>query len=91
MKESILQHKIIKDLEARGYLVIKTIVLSKAGFPDIFAFRNGKTLFIEVKTATGIQSELQKYREKQIIEQNFDCWLIRTLDEFKMKVNLIKK
>jgi Holliday junction resolvase len=91
MKESILQHKIINDLEKRGYIVVKTVVLSKAGFPDIMAFRNGKTLFIEVKKTTGVHSELQKYRQKQLIEQNFDCWLIRTLDEFKMKVNLITK
>ena len=34
--------------------------LSRKGFPDLTALKNGKTLYIEVKTETGKQSDYQK-------------------------------
>ena len=40
-------------LRGEGWLVVKTIVLSLAGFPDIFAFRNKVAIFIEVKSPKG--------------------------------------
>ena len=47
--EQKLQSKIISDLDKRGWIVVKTITQSKAGFPDVFAFKNGKAMFFEVK------------------------------------------
>jgi hypothetical protein len=38
--ESKLQSKIIKLLESDGWLVVKTIQLSKNGYPDLFCFKN---------------------------------------------------
>ena len=86
--ESKLQSKIIQLLEADGWIVIKTIQLSKNGFPDIFAFRSGKTIFIEVKSPNGKCSELQKYRIEQLTEQGFTAFFCESLDEFKTKIKL---
>ena len=69
--ESKLQRKIINHLELSGWIVVKTIQLSKNGFPDIFAFKNGKTIFIEVKSPTGKTTELQKYRIEQLTKEGF--------------------
>ena len=81
--ESKLQSKIIKLLEADGWLVVKTIQLSKNGFPDIFAFRSGTTIFIEVKAPNGIRSELQKYRIEQLTKQGFTAFFCDNLADFK--------
>ena len=41
------------------------------GIPDLVAFKEGKTMFIEVKQPTGVLSEIQKIRIKQLREQGF--------------------
>lgn len=84
--EAKLQSKIIKLLESDGWLVVKTIQLSKNGYPDIFAFRFGITVFIEVKAPNGKRSELQKYRIEQLISQGFKAFFCESLDEFKTKI-----
>lgn len=83
--ESKLQTKIIKYLEANGWIVVKTIQLSKNGFPDIFAFKNGRTIFIEVKAPNGKRSELQKYRIEQLTKQGFTALFC---DDFNDILNL---
>ena len=80
--ESKIQRKIIKDLEANGWIVIKTIVLSKSGYPDIIAFKNSKTIFIEVKDTKGVVSELQAYRIRQLKAQGFNVFLIYSYIEY---------
>lgn len=81
--ESKIQAKIIKQLKSDGYLVVKTIMLNESGYPDIFAFKNGKTLFVEVKSEKGKLSELQKYRIEQLQKQCFEVIVARSLDDIK--------
>ena len=70
--ESKEQTKIKKYLEKDGWIVVKTIQLSESGYPDLFAFRRGQTLFIEVKREKGGRlSEIQKYRIEMLIQQKF--------------------
>jgi hypothetical protein len=45
------------------------------GIPDLVAFKEGKTKFIEVKQPTGVLSEIQKIRIKQLRDQNFDVFI----------------
>jgi Holliday junction resolvase len=69
MKEQQIQSKRIKQLEAEGYYVIKLIKTNKNGIPDIIAVPpNSGVLFSEVKTPTGVVSELQKFRLKELEE-----------------------
>ena len=84
MNEQQLQSKIIKRLQADGWLTIKTVSLSTAGWPDVIAFRQGKTIFIEVKNPnrTNHASELQKYRIEQLQQQGFIAEVVYTFDEF---------
>jgi hypothetical protein len=42
------------------------------GIPDLVAFKEAKTMFIEVKQPTGVLSEIQKIRIKQLKEQGFE-------------------
>ena len=44
---------------------------------------NGKTLFFEVKTPIGKQSDIQKRFELEVNNLGFQYFLVRSLDEFK--------
>ena len=81
--EQKLQSRIINDLEKQGWIVIKTITLSKNGFPDIFAFRCGVTIFIEVKSEHGKATELQKYRIEELQQAGFKAEIINSFEQYK--------
>lgn len=57
-----------------------------AGVSDLIVVLNGKTIFIELKTETGIQSEKQKEFETKIKELNQEYYLIRSLETFKNEI-----
>ena len=84
--EQQIQSKIKKYAEGKGWIVIKTIKLSEAGYPDLFMFKDGKTIFIEVKKPGGIISPLQELRQKQLREQGFTCEIIDNLEQFKNEI-----
>ena len=81
--EKNIQSKIISILTQNGWDVVKTLRLSKAGYPDIFAFKNGKTLFIEVKSEKGKLSELQKYRIDSLKNNGFEVLIIKSVNELQ--------
>ena len=67
MKESHIQSKKIKELEAQGYYVIKLIKTNKNGIPDLIAIpKNSDVLFIEVKGPNGKTSPLQDFRLEEL-------------------------
>jgi len=71
MKESQIQSKKIKELEAQGYYVIKLVKTNKNGIPDLIAIPpNSDVLFVEVKGPTGKLSSLQEYRIKELANKN---------------------
>lgn len=71
MKESQIQSKKIKELEAKGYYVIKLVKTNKNGIPDLIAIpKNSDVLFIEVKGPKGKVSPLQDWRIKELEQHN---------------------
>ena len=75
MKEQQYQKKIIDKLELDGWYVLKLIKTNKNGIPDLIAIKQNEIpIFIEVKTETGILSELQKFRLKELKEKGFNCF-----------------
>tara|TARA_R110000751_G_scaffold1560_4_gene5810 strand:+ start:12484 stop:12723 length:240 start_codon:yes stop_codon:yes gene_type:complete len=69
MKESDIQSKRIKQLEAQGYYVIKLLKTNKNGIPDLIAIpKDSDVLFSEIKTPKGRLSKLQEYRIKELKE-----------------------
>ena len=67
MKESQVQSKKIKELEAQGYYVIKLIKTNKNGIPDLLALKPGAdVLFCEIKRPDGRTTKLQDYRIKEL-------------------------
>lgn len=67
MRESQIQSKKIKELEAQGYYVIKLIKTNKNGIPDLIAIpKNSDVLFVEVKSQNGKTSPLQDFRLEEL-------------------------
>ncbi len=81
--ESKIQASCIQHAKKHGWFVLKVIRCNVNGYPDATFFKNGKTFFVEFKTAIGKQSELQKYVESELIKQGFKYFLIRDLKEFQ--------
>ena len=88
--EKELQTKIIADLNKRGWIVIKTIVLSKAGFPDVFAFKSGKAIFFEIKAKNGVRSKLQQYRIEQLQAEGFTAEFVDDYDNYLTIINIFE-
>ena len=72
-KESKYQVKIKKYLQENNWLVEKTAFVT-IGYPDLIAFRNGKTIFIECKTPIGKHSPTQKFMINLLLSINFDVY-----------------
>lgn len=67
MTEQQIQSKLIKELEDKGYYVIKLVKTNKNGIPDLIAIpKNSDVEFFEVKQADGKVSKLQEYRIKEL-------------------------
>jgi hypothetical protein len=78
MTEQQIQAKKIKELEANGYYVIKLVKTNKNGIPDLIAIPpNSNVEFIEVKTPTGVVSELQKHRHKELLKHGIAVEIFR--------------
>ena len=88
--ESEIQAKCIKYAQSEGWIVLKIIASNMNGISDLILFKDGKTIFIEVKTEKGIIAPLQLYRQKQFRESGFVAEIVRSLDEFKQKIKAIK-
>ena len=72
LTEQAIQKKIIKQLEKKGYFVLKLIKCNKNGHPDLIAVKENETIFIEVKRPDGGLSELQKVRIKELRSRNIN-------------------
>lgn len=63
-----------KKLKATGMM---------AGVSDLIILHNSKTLFVELKTETGKQSDKQIEFEKRVTDLGYKYKLIRNLKEFQ--------
>jgi Holliday junction resolvase len=71
MTEQAIQRKLIKQLEADDYYVIKLTVTNKTGIPDLIALKPNEVRFIEVKRPNGKVSKIQEYRIKELRSLGF--------------------
>lgn len=58
-----------------------------AGVSDLIVVLPNKVLFVEVKTLVGKQREAQKDFENVVTALGFDYFLVRSLEDFQVKIN----
>ena len=68
--------------------LIQTGLLS--GASDLIVVMPSKIYFVEVKTLKGTQQDNQKDFQKVVTDLGFEYILVRSLDDFKSKLNLTK-
>ena len=83
MLESTLQTQMIKEANKHNFMVVKIITCNINGMSDLILLKDSKTTFVEVKTESGVHSELQKYVGKQLEKQGFRYYVVKNLKEFK--------
>ncbi len=83
MLESKIQASCLKYAKSKGWIALKIIKCNINGMSDSILFKDGKTIFVEFKAEKGVQSQLQQYVEKQLIDQGFKYYLIKSLEKFK--------
>lgn len=82
-KESSIQTAINKLLTEKGWFVVKIMMASKNGIPDLMAIKNGRTIFIEVKNEIGKLSKIQEYRIKEMQQHGAEVIVARSKEEIK--------
>lgn len=82
-KEGDIQRSIMDYLRLRDWFVVKIhqSLGSYKGIADLVATKDGVTLWIEVKTPSGKQSEHQKTFESDIVSHGGRYMVARSVDE----------
>jgi Holliday junction resolvase len=61
MRESAIQRAVIVALEVRGAYVVRVVTAGRAGTPDLLACYRGRFYALEVKSAAGRVTALQRH------------------------------
>jgi len=78
MNEQQVQTKLIKELEGKGYYVIKLVKTNKNGIPDLIAIpKDSSVEFFEVKRHDGKLSKLQEFRIKELTKHGIKAIVYR--------------
>lgn len=90
LSETDIKYQIKEYLQWTGWYCFSILqgLGAKRGIADIFAIKNGRNIWIEVKTGKGKQSEYQRRFEEEITSHNGTYWLIHSLDELMEKLRL---
>lgn len=86
MLESKIQKKIRQYLKNNGWIVIRPIILSESGWPDLQAIKSGRVIFFEVKRPGETSEPLQVYRRNELIKQGVEAYEVDTLLDVKEKI-----
>lgn len=81
MSEQKLQTKIKQRLESHGWFVTKLMKTSSNGIPDLLCLRKGIAVFLEVKTESGVVSELQDYMIDKLKRIGFHARVVRSVED----------
>ena len=90
MTEHELQKKIFELLKKEEWIAVDNIKLKNAEMPDIVAFRNGTTIFLEVRKPGGELTPLQLTRLETLIKKGFVAKVIYDPTELSFTLLLIK-
>lgn len=88
MSETLIQRDIMKYLQLRGFLVYKLSDRFRSGIPDIYAARDGKSYWLEVKTPSGKITKLQEYELTRLRAAGVTARVVRSVGDVMAVVAL---
>ena len=74
--EQQIQSAIMAKLRASGWYVNKLIMTSLVGVPDLIAHKDGQTIYIEVKRAGKVPTDLQEHRMQELGKFGIRCMVL---------------
>lgn len=83
MKERDLQTKAINYLTSRGWYCFKVADRFRYGTLDLFACRNGVSMWIELKSKEGRISPMQRREIAALNEHGCHAFMVRTMAEIE--------
>lgn len=87
MQESKVKTYLVNQLIKRGWFVRLIIKTNNPGDPDLFTYKNGATVWIEMKKEGREPDPLQEYRKKEIVSFGMQCICIAGIKEAKEYLN----
>ena len=83
LKESAIQTQIKHFLQWHGWYVVKIhqSLGSHKGIADLYALKNGRSIWIEIKTPNGRQSVHQVEFESQVKEHGGEYYVARRIED----------
>lgn len=84
MLEKNIERHLVDGVKKLGGLCLKFVSPSTPGVPDrIIITKNGKVIFVELKTEKGRLAKLQEYIIKQMMQRGADVRVIKGMDAVK--------
>lgn len=83
MQESKVKTYLVNQLIKRGWFVRLIIKTNNPGDPDLLTYKDGVTVWIEMKKEGREPDPLQEYRKKEIISFGMQCICIAGIKEAK--------
>lgn len=84
MLEKNIERHLVDGVKKLGGLCLKFVSPSTPGVPDrIIITKNGKVIFVELKTEKGRLAKLQEYIIKQMMQRGADVRVIKGRDAVK--------
>lgn len=82
-KERDIQKQIKEYLQYTGWFVVKIhqSLGSYRGIADLYALKNGRHLWLEVKTPNGRQNEHQKQFERDVKAHGGEYYVVRSVED----------
>ena len=81
MGEALIQRNIIKYLQLHGFKVYKISDRFRAGIPDLYAARDGFSVWIEVKAPAGKLTKLQVLELEQLRDAGIPSMVARSVED----------
>lgn len=80
-KEKSSRRTISEYLKGKGWLVVPypNMGYGRKGFPDLFAIKDGRIVFIETKATKGKTEKLQEYEHEQLRRRGMTVVVARSV------------
>jgi Holliday junction resolvase len=79
----------MKYLQLRGFKVYKISDRFRAGIPDLYACRHGKSYWFEVKAPGGRVSKIQEYELGQLRAAGANASVVRSIEDVKIALDKV--